>query len=221
MIKVPEKAMRVDYTITDLADLNEIQERRLYLYGAIMSVGVYESDDFTPVMSATSALVKQIIAYNREDHGIDPKERKPIVLFINSPGGELIEGFPLISAIELSKTPVYTVNVGEWCSMAFQIGITGHKRFSLPYMTFLMHEASGAMVGKISDMEAKLDFDRKFNDRVTREHILRHSKMSGAEYDLVAKKEFYMLAEEAMQYGFIDEIIKDIDVLMPNPATTI
>lgn len=213
MFNVPVSGYRLNVGLSELAKVNEVNNRRLYLFGEILSVDSCE-DEFDPYVSPTSMLVKQILSFNKADIGLAPAKREPIILYINSPGGELIEGFPLISAIELSKTPVYTVNVGEWCSMAFLIGITGHKRFSLPYMTFLMHEASGAMVGKISDMEAKLDFDKRFNRCVTREHILRHSTMDATVYDAVCKSEFYMLTDEALKYGFIDEIVTDIDTIL-------
>ena len=210
---IPESGYRLDCSLAEYKRDEAFKERRLYLYGEILSVDSCE-DEFDPYVSPTSLLVKQIMAINKIDKDVPASDREPIILYINSPGGELIEGFPLISAIELSKTPVYTVNVGEWCSMAFLIGITGHKRFSLPYMTFLMHEASGAMVGKISDMESRLEFDKKFNKYITREHILRHSKMDPTVYDSVSKNEFYMLTDEALKYGFIDEIITDIDTIL-------
>lgn len=199
--------------MTEIAAASELEARRLYLYGEILSVDSCE-DEVEPYISPVSALVKKIMTINAEDYGIRPEDRNPIILYINSPGGELIEGFPLISAIELSKTPVYTVNIGEWCSMAFLIGITGKKRFSLPYMTFLMHEASGFSMGKISNMEDKIDYDRKFGEQVIKQHVLRHSSMSEREYNLVAKKELYMLPEDALKYGFIDEIVTDIDTIL-------
>ncbi len=213
MFNIPSESFRVNCGLAEIGRASEAEDRKLYLYGEILSIDSCE-DEFSQYISPVSMLVKQIINYNREDKDIPPNERKPVYLYINSPGGELTEGFPLVSAIELSKTPIYTINIGEWCSMAFLIGITGHKRFSLPYMTFLMHEPSGATIGKISDMESKLDFDRKFNDRIIREHVLRHSKMTPHEYDLVCKKEFYMLADDALQYGFVDEIITNIDTIL-------
>lgn len=213
MLTLPENTLRVNCSLSELGRESELNERRLYLCGSIYSIDDCE-DGFNPLFSPVSLLVKQILSINKMDADIPLESRKPIKLYINSPGGELIEGFPLISAIELSKTPVYTVNIGTWCSMAFLIGITGHRRFSLPYMTFLMHEASGAAFGKISDMEAKIAFDKKFNERITREHVLKHSKMTPEEYDSVSKKEFYMLAEEALEYGFIDEIVTDINTIL-------
>lgn len=208
-----KEALRVNTTISELASANEMYSRRLSLYGEIMSVDECE-DDFFPSISRTSMLVRQIMAINDEDKNVKPEDRKPIVLYINSPGGTLTEGFPLVAVIEQSKTPVYTVNMGEWCSMAFLIGISGHKRFSLPYATFLMHEASGFSMGKISSMEEKIDFDRKFGEKAIKPLVLRHGNMLEKEYDLIAKKEFYMLPEEALEYGFIDEIVRDLDVIL-------
>lgn len=210
---IPKSSLRVNCSIAELARADEVSMRKLYLYGEIMSVDNSE-DIFTPLISSTALLVKQILAINEADKMIPVDERKPIMLFINSPGGELTEGFPLVSVIELSKTPVYTVNIGEWCSMAFLIGITGHKRFSLPYMTFLMHEASGFSMGKISNMEDRIGFSKKFNENIIKELVLRHSNITRKRYDAVAQKEFYMLPDEALKYGFIDEIVTDLDAIL-------
>lgn len=207
------KDIRLDVALSEVTSAQELQDRRLYLYGEISSVDSCE-DEFSPSISPVSMLVKKIMMINRMDQDIPPEDRKPIILYINSPGGEVNEGFALVSAIELSKTPVWTVNVGEWCSMAFLIGITGKRRFSLPYMTFLMHEASGFSMGKISNMEDKIDYDRKFGDQVIKKVILAHSKMTEKEYTLVEKKELYMLPEDALEYGFVDEIVTDIDAIL-------
>ena len=215
MLSLPTDSVNCNLgcTFADLSNLIDLGERKLYLYGEITSVDE-DQDEFFPTASPVSALVKEIFQINQADMDIPIEERQPIKLYINSPGGNLIEGFALVSAIELSKTPVYTVNIGEWCSMAFLIGIVGVKRFSLPYMTFLMHEASSLSVGKISSMEDKIAFDRNFSEKVIKNCILRHSTMSEREYDLIAKKEFYMLPEDALEYGFIDEIITDIDTIL-------
>ena len=212
-ILIPQSGLRLNFSLADIRNAEELRQRRRYLYGSIASVDSCE-DVFVDGISPVSNLVKEILDINRIDKVVAPEERKPIYLFINSPGGEVDEGFPLVSAIELSKTPVYTINIGEWCSMAFLIGIAGTKRFSLPYMTFLMHEASGFSMGKISNQADKIDFDRMFNERVIKQLILKHSTMTADEYDKVSSKEFYMLPEEALKYGFIDEIVTDLDTIL-------
>lgn len=210
---VLEQAIRLNCTFAELAYLDEAEERKLYLCGEITSTDCSD-DDYSTSISPVTSLVKRIFAYNKEDQLIPVAERKPIILYINSPGGEISEGFSLVAAMELSKTPIYTVNVGMWCSMAFIIGITGTKRYSMPFMTFLMHEASGFSFGKISNMEDKIKFDRKFSDLVVKQQVLKHSCMSEREYDLVVKNELYLLPKEALKYGFIDEIVTDIDTIL-------
>ncbi|MBR3252533.1 ATP-dependent Clp protease proteolytic subunit [Candidatus Saccharibacteria bacterium] len=192
-----------------------MMDRRFYLTSIILATDE-EADGFERERSTIMRMVEDIMEINRYDAKQDtpPKERKPIRLYINSPGGSISEGFSLLSAIELSKTPIYTINIGQWSSMAFLIGISGHKRFSLPHMRFLMHEGyAGAYDsgGKAQDLMRFLD---RFEREVVRSHVLKHGKMSAEEYDSKIREEVYMLPEDALEYGFIDEIVTDIDAIL-------
>ena len=197
--------------IEEVRRQREAKDRRLYLYGVIAAEGDEEKITYSDV-SMTSRLVEQIIDINRKDttDDIKPEDRKPIRLYINSPGGDITEGFALVSAIELSQTPIWTINVGEWCSMAFLIGITGHRRLSMPNMTFLMHEGTAFAGGSASKMQDRAKFDERFKDEVIKKHILSHSRMDAKTYDASERVELYMLPEDALNYGFIDEIVTDI-----------
>ena len=192
--------------------IKDTEDRRLYLYGMIESVDM----DWCSYgcASMVSKIVELIMAFNRADQGIPTDKRKPIRLYINSPGGELTEGFALISAIESSKTPVWTINVGQWCSMAFLIGIAGHKRFSLPHMTFLMHEGTSGAYGAATKVKEQIDFERRFEEEVVKKHVLAHGTMSEEYYDSLERVEFFMLPEDALKHGFIDEIVIDIDDIL-------
>ena len=190
--------------------LRDAKDRRLYLYGAIEPVDF----EMFGIASTASRIVEQIVNFNREDRGIPPEERKPIRLYINSPGGELIEGFALISAIELSKTPVWTINMGQWSSMAFLIGITGDKRWSLPNSMFLMHDGTSGAFGSASKVQDQMKFEERFEKEVVKPHVLKHSCMKEAQYDASARVEFYMLPQDALAFDFIDEIVNDIDLIL-------
>lgn len=189
----------------------EYQSRRLYLSTAI---GYADGIVLVSESSVADEIVEWIFDYNREDQGKPKEERQPIRLYINSPGGDVTLGFAIINAIKISKTPVYTVNVGQWSSMAFLIGICGHRRFSLPDMTFLMHDGSLFASGSTNKAQDKMKFDQRYESEVIKAHVLRHSKMTSSEYDALSRVEYYMLPKDALEHGFIDEIVTDIDTIL-------
>ncbi|MBQ2643590.1 MAG: ATP-dependent Clp protease proteolytic subunit [Candidatus Saccharibacteria bacterium] len=210
--KIPDEIVRIGCTIEEYQNLRSTEERRLYLSRAIYSLD--DEDSVNEYLSTAAQIVQLIFEFNAEDRELPPDQRRPIKLFINSPGGDVAEGFPLVAAIELSKTPVYTINIGEWNSMAFLIGITGHKRFALPYTKFLLHEGSLFAGGSTNKVQDRVEFDKRFEQEIVKEHILKHSNMTGSDYDALARVEYYMLPEDAIKRHFIDEIIEDIEAVL-------
>lgn len=210
--KIPDEIVRIGCTIEEYKNLRSTEERRLYLSRAIYSLD--DEDSVNEYLSTAAQIVQLIFEFNAEDKELPPDQRRPIKLFINSPGGDVAEGFPLVAAIELSKTPVYTINIGEWNSMAFLIGITGHKRFALPYTKFLLHEGSLFAGGSTNKVQDRVEFDKRFEQEIVKEHILKHSNMTGPDYDALARVEYYMLPEDAIKRHFIDEIIEDIEAVL-------
>ena len=207
LAKIPNN-LRVSCDIYEYPGYQDVLDRRLYLSGAIS----YDNDAFSdPDVMSPEDIVQYILQFNREDKELKPEERKPIRLYINSPGGDIEQGFPIVSAIQLSRTPVYTINVGEWASMAFLIGITGHRRFSLPYMQFLMHDGSNFILGSTGKVQDQADFNKRFEKEVVKRHVLSHSKISEKEYDKRFREEWYMLPEDALEKGFIDHVVTSLD----------
>ena len=210
--EVPQDLLKITISAEEYRMLEDLKERKLYLYREIEPLGYEEtSNEFA---STATYIVKAILDFNREDISIPPADRKPIKLYINSPGGDVAEGLPIIAAIELSKTPVYTINVGQWCSMAFLIGITGHKRFSLPYATFLLHEGSSFAGGAANKVQDRVKFDERVEKEVIKPHVLKHSNMKELEYDALVRVEYYLLPPDAKERGFIDEVVSDISTIL-------
>lgn len=189
----------------------DMYSRRLYLYGEIVPPDNYS--DLACGMTAAN-IVEAIMQYNREDLDVPVDKREPVIIYINSPGGSVADGFAIISAIETSKTPIYTVNVGAWYSMAFLIGIAGHKRFSLPNMAFLLHDGATIVAGSTKKVQDRTFFDERYEREVVRPHVLKHTNISEKKYKQKARDEFYMLTEDALKYGVIDEIVTDIDRIL-------
>lgn len=180
-------------TLDDMFFLEDLKQRKLFLNTEI--------DQFS-----IADIVRHIMAYNKEDHGIPVEDRKPIVLYVVSNGGDVDSGFELIDIIQSSKTPVYTVNLGYQYSMGFLIGLAGHKRYTTKNARFLMHDGSMGAIDSMAKLEDRLEFNRRCENR-TKEYVLSVSKITEAEYDAKRRVEWYMFAEEAKEKGFVDYII--------------
>ncbi len=209
---VKDDNIKVTCSIPEKKRLQDVADRRLYLYGSIMDIDSEEG--CLAFASNTGEIAELICDFNREDMGKSIESRKPIKLYINSPGGDLNEGFSLVDTILLSNTPVYTINIGQWSSMSFLIGISGHKRFSYPHATFLLHDGSSGAFGSTNKVQDRVKFEERYENEVVKQHVLSHSNMKSVDYDALARVEYYLLPTDALERGFIDEIITDLDTIL-------
>ncbi len=86
---IPEDMMRINCDIEEYQNLKDREERRLYLTREIMSLD-YDEGNYYEFNSWVGQIILDILEYNREDEGKPIAERKPIKLYINSPGGEVV-----------------------------------------------------------------------------------------------------------------------------------
>lgn len=175
------------FTVKDLA------QRKLFLNDAIMDLSANE-------------ITHHIMQYNREDKDIPIEKRQPIILYVSSTGGEIDAGFEIIDVIKMSKTSVHTVNIGGACSMAFLIMLAGNKRYSFPNAKFLMHDGSNFICNSGAKARDEMEFQCHVEERI-KKYVLENSSLSEREYEEKFRKEWYMFADEAKKYGFVDEII--------------
>lgn len=179
--------------IDSLFYLKDLKQRKLFINSEIDQMAVHE-------------IVKNIFQYNKEDSGVPAEERKPILLYIVSNGGEVDSGFELIDAILCSKTPVYTINTGYQYSMGFLIGLAGHKRYATKNAKYLMHDGSQFIYDSGTKAQDRMEFQKKIEERV-KQYILSRSKLTSEEYDSKLRVEWYMYSDEAKEKGFVDCII--------------
>lgn len=181
-------------TVDDIFYLKDLKQRKLFLNSDI--------DQFT-----VADVVKHIMQYNREDAGIaNPEQRKPILLYLVSNGGDVDAGFELIDIIQSSKTPVYTINLGFQYSMGFLIGLAGHKRFATKNARFLMHDGTSFVYNSSTKVQDQITFQKSADQRI-KDYILSRSSLSPEVYDSKLRVEWYLFSDEAKQYGFVDSII--------------
>ena len=186
-------------TLDEIFYLKDLKQRKLFLNDEINQYSV-------------ESIIKNIMQFNTEDKNIPTEERKPILFYLKSDGGDVDSGFALIDVIQASKTPIYTINLGCQYSMGFLIGLAGHKRFATPNAKFLMHDGSSYLYGSGAKVQDQMEFQKKVEGRI-KDYIISRSKLTSEEYDSKLRVEWYMYADEAKEKGFTDYIIgKDCDI---------
>lgn len=181
------------YGLEEIFYLQDLKQRKLVL----------ESDI---TQGSVSDVIHAILQYNRDDIGIPPEDRTPIRLYLCSNGGEVDAGFSLIDVIENSKTPIWTINLGYWYSMAFIIGIAGHKRFATRNSKILCHDGMSMVYASGSKAQDQMDYYKRLEAR-TKAHILKYTNISEELYQNKVRYEWYLFADEAKELGIIDNIV--------------
>ena len=209
---LPKLEPKINTAIDEYLHHKDIAARRLWFNTAVSSMEDVDVVDSTTLL--VTDLVHHIIQYNRDDEGMPAESRKPIKLYINSPGGDMYEGFALIDAIQLSTTPVYTYNVGMCASMGFLIYIAGHKRFSFPRAMYLLHDGFNGSVNTTSKFLDTADFSKRYEKEVIKTYVLQQTEISEKDYADHLRIEWYMLPSDAIKLGVTHKIAETIDEIL-------
>lgn len=134
--------------------------------------------------------------------------RKDIHFYINSPGGSVTATMAIYDTMQILSCPVATYCVGLAASggAILLAGGSKGKRFALPHARIMIHQPQGYVGGQVSDIEIQADEILKARDELN--HIL--ADHTGQPIDRIAKdtdRDFYMSAQEAKDYGVVDEIL--------------
>ena len=147
-------------------------------------------------------VIAQLLYLEREDPD------RGISVYINSPGGVISSGLAIYDTMELINPEVSTICLGMTASMATILLSGGQKgkRYALPNSTIHMHQPMGGAQGQASDIEIAAREIIRLQDKIRT--ILSHN--TGQAYDKIARdtdRDFYLTAEQAVEYGLVDEIL--------------
>lgn len=187
---------------------NQIEPEVVIANYEFLTRAIYITTDITPELAGD--VVKQIKMWNGMDKAdsIPPEERQPIYVYIDTPGGDITATFSIISAIQISKTPVYTITYGCGYSGGFFIGICGHKKFGTPYSSYLFHEGGMLDGGDAHKFIQHVEF-YKLQLNQLKNITIEHTKISSDDYESKKKDDWFFTANEALHYGIIDEILTE------------
>jgi ATP-dependent Clp protease protease subunit len=133
---------------------------------------------------------------------------KDIQLYVNSPGGSVTAGLAIYDTMQYIKPDVATICVGMAASMGATILAAGTrgKRYSLPNSEILLHQVMGGVEGQAVEIEISARHIVKIKEKLN-QILARHTGQKLDKIERDTDRDFYMSAEEAKEYGIIDEII--------------
>jgi ATP-dependent Clp protease protease subunit len=157
----------------------------------------------TPITDqVANVTVAQLLFLDRED------PEKDIQLYINSPGGQIYAGMAIYDTMQLIRAPVSTIAVGVTASFGTLLLAAGTrgKRYALPHATIHMHQPLGGAQGQATEIEIQAREILRLREELNR--IL--SFHTGQPVERIAEdteRDRYMTAEQAKEYGLIDEVL--------------
>jgi len=137
----------------------------------------------------------------------DPE--KDISLYINSPGGSITAGMGIYDTMQFIRPDVSTICIGQAASMAALLLAAGAKgkRFSLPHARVLIHQPSlGGLSGQATDIDIQAREILRMRE-ITNNILVRHTGQPVERILKDVERDYIMVAEQAKEYGIIDQII--------------
>lgn len=153
--------------------------------------------------TVANSVIAQLLFLQMED----PK--KDIHLYINSPGGSVTAGLAIYDTMQFMTCDVNTYCIGMAASMGAVLLAAGTrgKRFALPNSDIMIHQVSGGAQGTASDVERTVEFMFKLKKRLIR-ILADHTGKTEEQVKFDSDRDYYMSAEEAKEYGLVDEVVK-------------
>ena len=190
-----------DYLVPTVIETTNRGERSYDIYSRLLNDRIIFLGEDVNAHTA-NLVVAQLLFLAHED----PK--KDIKLYINSPGGSVYDGLAIIDTMNYIEPDVQTIGIGLQASMGAMLLSCGAKgkRFALPNARVMIHQPSSGTQGKITDQEIMLKEGIFLKKRLA--EIL--AKNTGKKVDRIIKdmdRDNWMSAEEAKDYGIIDEVI--------------
>lgn len=184
------------FAVSDTMAIEKMLEARsIYLYSEI-------NED-------AANIIQSLLLY------YDQMSNDDIWLYINSPGGQVYSGLGIYDTMQYIVSNVITINTGMAASMAAILLVAGQKgkRFAFKHSRVMLHQPMGGLSAQASDIEIT---SREIL-KLKQELFTIISEHSGQPYDKVhtdCESDFWMTAEEALEYGIIDKIVDSLDQII-------
>ncbi len=153
--------------------------------------------------AVASSIVAQLLFLEAEDPD------KDIYLYINSPGGVITSGMSIYDTMNYIKPDVATICIGQAASMGAFLLSSGAKgkRYALPHARIMIHQPLGGAQGQATDIEIQAKEILRLK-RILNEILAQNTGQSVKKIAKDTERDFFMSAEEAKEYGLIDQVLE-------------
>ena len=136
---------------------------------------------------------------------------KPVTLILNTPGGSVADGLMLCNVIDNYKKPLEIIVPSYSCSMGTIILCSGNKNSNVikkayPFSFALFHSGQTYVGGESTSVEDVMNFNKGVDNKI-RDYIIANTNITEELYDAHHRKQWYISADEMLEYGLINEII--------------
>ncbi|MCU0523638.1 MAG: ATP-dependent Clp endopeptidase proteolytic subunit ClpP [Elainella sp. Prado103] len=189
-------------------------ERAFDIYSRLLRERIiFLGDQVTDALA--DLIVAQLLFLDAED------PERDVQLYINSPGGSVTAGMAIYDTIQQIRPDVVTICYGLAASMgAFLLsGGAKGKRLSLPSSRIMIHQPLGGAQGQAVDIEIQAK-EILYHKRTLNELLAYHTGQPIEKIEADTERDFFMSAEEAKNYGLIDEVVSRHNLPMPGETIT-
>ena len=157
-----------------------------------------------------------MIKKNKEVKGSDLEEQSsklnPIEIIIHSPGGSVYDGMFLANIIDKAEVPINIKIFGNALSMGMIIAMAGYNNPNVTKECYgfsigLIHAGSLKMEGEANAVRDTMEFNDKYSEMM-KQYVLSHSRSTEEEYEAHNSKQWYLTADEMLNYGIVDKVIE-------------
>jgi ATP-dependent Clp protease protease subunit len=151
--------------------------------------------------NVANTIIAQLLFLESEDPA------KDIYLYVNTPGGLITSGLAIYDTMQYVKPPIVTICIGQAASMGAVLlaGGTKGKRYALPHSRILIHQPLGGAQGQATDIDIQAKEILRMREEINR-ILKKHTGQPIEKIAMDTERDFYMTAEQAMEYGIIDQI---------------
>ncbi|HEY4475368.1 MAG TPA: ATP-dependent Clp endopeptidase proteolytic subunit ClpP [Candidatus Paceibacterota bacterium] len=191
------------YLIPTVIEKSQFGERAYDIYSRLLKERIiFLGGPVTETMA--NLVIAQLLFLEHED------SKKDIKIYINTPGGSVTAGLAIYDAMQYVKPDVSTICVGMAASMGAVLLSAGTKgkRLTLPNSEILLHQVMGGAEGQAIEVEITARHIIKIKDRLN-QLLAKHTEQPLSKIEKDTDRDFYLTANEAKEYGLIDEVIKN------------